>query len=290
MGTTWSVRACLPDPRLALRPGIEAVFDRVVAEMSPWLPTSDISRFNRSSIGSWQVLPPGFVTVLRAGLDIAAISEGAFDPAIGRLVDHWGFGADPAAGRAGPLPDAWRAIDLDGDRARRTADVTLDLSGIAKGHAVDAVADWLLHHGIHDFLVEAGGELRGHGIKPDGQPWWVDLEPVPGQPHPTTRIALCGIAVATSGNYRRFTTTAGRHDSHSIDPRTGIPARHAIAAVSVLDASAMRADAWATALTILGHIDALTLAAQKGLAAIITTRTPTHIHEHMTPALAAMCE
>ncbi|WP_439534242.1 FAD:protein FMN transferase [Polymorphobacter sp.] len=290
MGTRWSARLVVVDAaRLpALYAGIQQVFDGVVAEMSNWEPASDISRFNRSPPGQWQTLPPATMTVLRCGLDIAARSDGAFDPAIGALVAFWGFGPDHQTGSALRLAPAWRAIEVDGPRARRTANVALDFSGIAKGHAVDAVADWLRGQGYQHFLVEAGGELRGEGLKPDGQPWWVDLEAVPGLALPPTRIALCGFAIATSGDYRRFRLTGNRRDSHSIDPRSGAPIRNNVASVTVIGASAMHADAWATALTVLGQEAGMALAIREQLAALIVTRTPDGATEAQSPAFTAM--
>lgn len=290
MGTSWSAQLALPPgtPIAPLQSGIKAVFAGIVAEMSQWEPTSLISHFNRSPPGTWHTLPPAFLTVLRAGLDIAARTGGAFDPAIGHLVSDWGFGPDQQPASPVRIPSAWRAIELDGPRARRTADVALDFSGIAKGHAVDAVADWLVQQGIQSFLVEAGGELRGHGIKPDGQPWWVDLEPVPGLHTPATRVALSSLAIATSGDYRRFRDRSGVRHSHSIDPRTGTPVTNDVAAVTVLHPSAMLADAWATALTVLGQNDGMALATREHIAAIIITRTAHGGTEAQSPAFTAM--
>jgi thiamine biosynthesis lipoprotein len=188
MGTNWS--AHIVDAPKGLRRDIGSVLARIVAEMSHWEPDSDLGRFNRSIIGRWQPLPPQFVQVLSAALEIAEASKGAFDPAIGLLADLWGFG--PTGPREGVPADyaveqalavsGRRLIQFDPStrRARRHAATQLDFSGIAKGFAVDAVAERLLGAGLSDFLVEIGGELRGEGIKPDGQPWWVDLEPVPG--------------------------------------------------------------------------------------------------------------
>jgi hypothetical protein len=186
MGTSWSARIVAAPEGITL--AIQAELDRVVAEMSHWAPDSALSRFNRSDPGRWQPLPIGFAKVLAAALDVADKSDGAFDPAMGALVDLWGFGppgpredlpsnAEIAAARAA---SGRIHIEQDDRRARRTAPVALDFSGIAKGHGVDRVAEMLRSMELHDFLVEVGGELRGAGIKPDGQPWWVDLEAPPG--------------------------------------------------------------------------------------------------------------
>lgn len=268
--------------------GTQAVLDNVVAQMSNWDPNSDISRFNRSRLGTWHVLPAAFLDVLRAGLDLAALSDGAFDPAIGKAINHWGFGPSGALGSAAHVPDAWRAIEINGNLARRRADVALDFSGIAKGYGVDAVAEWLMARGVTNFLVEVGGELRGEGARPDGQPWWVDIESVPGLAVPPTRVALCGLAAATSGDYRRFRVVAGQRLCHSIDPRSGKPICNNVAAVTVLHPAAMLADAWATALTILGQNDGMTLAARNNIAAVMITRQAAGATEAYSPAFAAM--
>ena len=289
MGTSWSVRVV--DPPVDLRAEIERVLARVVAEMSHWESGSNLSRFNRSKPGRWQPLPPGFAQILATGLAIAEASDGAFDPAIGALADLWGFGpagpqpfpADAAV--AGALARSGRRhIEQDGARARRTAPAALDFSGIAKGYAVDAVAARLFGLGLADFLVEIGGELRGEGIKPDGQPWWVDCEAVPGIAAAPLRIALHGMSIATSGDYRRGFELDGRRYSHTIDPRTGTPLENHVASVSVLHTSCMHADAWATALGVLGRAG-MALAEREALAVRMLVRDG---GEYLSPALRAM--
>ncbi|WP_242130266.1 FAD:protein FMN transferase [Sphingobium sp. Sx8-8] len=290
MGTSWSVRIVdAPPGSLA---AIEAVLARIIAQMSNWEAGSDISRFNAAPPGQWTALPADMLTVLRAGLDMARLSGGAFDPAVGRLVAQWGFGPGGLTGlSAAPShPSPWTAIEIEGERARRLADVTLDFSGIAKGFAVDAVAAALHDLGAAHFLIEIGGELLGRGIKPGFQPWWVDVEAPPGMALPTLRIALCGLAVATSGDYRRFREEGGKRLAHSIDPATGAPIVNDVASVTVLHESAMMADGWATAMTVLGPDRGTALAARHGIPALLIGRTETGGQEYMTPALAAMLD
>lgn len=300
MGTRWSAR--LVEPADGMPPGIDAaigmVLDRIVGQMSHWEPESDISRFNRAGIDRWCALPPEFVRVLAAALDVARASDGAFDPAMGRLADLWGFG--PSGLRAVPPHEVEvarlhaaagpGAVELDAPllRARRRRDVALDFSGIAKGYAVDAVAHVLHGRGLTDFLVEIGGELYGAGVRPDGQPWWVDLEAVPGAETAPVRIALHELAVATSGDYRRGFTHDGRRYAHTLDSRTGRPSEAAVASVTVLHPQAMLADAWATALTVLGPVEGMAAAEREGLAAHMVERTGAGGREHWSPAFAAM--
>jgi thiamine biosynthesis lipoprotein len=290
MGTSWS--AHIVDPPSDCLAAIEATLARIIAQMSNWEAESDISRFNRTPPGAWIGLPDDLMIVLRAGLDMARISGGAFDPAIGHAVEAWGFGPSQRIGAALAVPAApsWRAIELAAGKARRLRDVALDLSGIAKGFAVDAMADALTAIGIASFLVEIGGELRGVGVKPDMQPWWVDLEAPPGLALPILRVALCGLSVATSGDYRRFRPSADGRLSHSIDPGSGAPIANDVASVSVLHPQAMLADAWATAITVLGPDKGMALATREGLAALLIRREGEGAREYMTPALAAMLD
>lgn len=285
MGTSWSAR--IVDAPEDMRAAIEAVLARIIDQMSNWESGSAISCFNAAPVGQWRPLPADMLAVLRAGLRIASLSNGAFDPAIGRLVARWGFGPGPG----GPAPSApWQAIELDGDRARRMADVALDFSGIAKGFAVDAVAALLKQHGLGHFLVEIGGELVGAGVKPDLQPWWIDVEPPTDLTVPVLRVALCNRAIATSGDYRRYRIEGDRRMSHSIDPRTATPIANGVASVTVLHESAMLADAWATAITVVGHDRGMALATRHGLAARLVRREGDRGLEYMTPALAAMLD
>ncbi|MEC3910351.1 FAD:protein FMN transferase [Sphingobium sp. CR2-8] len=288
MGTSWSAQ--IVDPPDGCDAAIEEVLARVIEQMSHWEADSAISRFNRAPLGEWMVLPGDMLAVLHAGLDMARLSGGAFDPAIGRLVDRWGFG--PALQPASTaMPGApWTHIDVEGKRARRRADVALDFSGIAKGFAVDAVATALRARGVANFLIEIGGELRGEGVKPDIQPWWVDVDAPPDLAVPTLRVALCNCAIATSGDYRRFRFQDGARLSHSIDPATGAPIAAGVASVTVLHDQAMLADAWATAITVMGPDRGMHLATRHGLAARLVMRTDTGAQEYMTPALAAMLE
>lgn len=308
MGTTWSVR-WVDAPRTDLsgcRNAIEAELDAVVAEMSTWEPASDLSRFNAAPAGTWCSLPAACFDVLAAGLDIAARSAGAFDPAAGELVDLWGFGARRRHDEAGFHPPSsqevqaalahggWRALDVDAAarRVRQPGGLRLDFSGIAKGHAVDRLALRLDALGFHDHLVEVGGELRGSGMKPDGQPWWIELQRPPAGPLDEavqTLVALHGLSVATSGDYHRHYVWNGERHSHTIDPRLGQPVTNGVVSVSVLHAEAMHADAWATALTVLGADEALRMADREELAVLLVARGPDgRLREHPSAALEAL--
>lgn len=270
MGTDWSLQAVAAPQSVAV--GVQAALDLVVAQMSQWEAQSDLSRFNRDAPDVWRELPAELTHVVDAALAIGRASDGAFDPCLGALTDRWGFGASGPVDRVPDAADGGkRRIDVDPDtrRIRRGGGAFLDLSGIAKGYAVDLAAEWLLASGVRHFLLEVGGELRGEGIRPDGQPWWVDVEMPPTSAVAPYRIALHDMAAATSGNYRRGFTVDGQHYSHSFDPRTGRPIVHAVSSVTVLHRSCMMADGWATALTVRGPAAAIALADAQDLAACV---------------------
>ena len=287
MGTDWSLHAVSPPPGAA--EGVQAALDLVVAQMSQWEVESDLSRFNRGAAGAWHEIPAEFAHVVEAGLQIARASDGAFDPGLGYLTDAWGFGsAGPveAVPEQAATPD--RTIDFDPAmrRIRRGEGAALDLSGIAKGYGVDLAAEWLVANGVRHFLLEVGGELRGEGIRPDGQPWWVDVEMPPTSSIAPWRIALHDLSVATSGNYRRGFSAGGTYYSHSFDPTTGRPVVNGVASVTVLHRDCMMADGWATALTVLGPDAAILLADTHGLAACVVAGD----REHVSRAWRAMLD
>ena len=175
-----------------------------------------------------------------------------------------------------------------GRRALQPGGLQIDLSGVAKGFAVDCVAGELERLGIVSHLVEIGGELRGRGGKPDATPWWVAIEGMP--PLPEVVVALHDLAIATSGDAQRFFTHAGRRFSHTIDPRSGEPVSDRIASVTVLHRRCMCADALATALMVLGPDEGLAYAAARGIAARFVVREPGGPQERATPAYAAMLD
>ena len=301
MGTTWSVQ-CVSATRLdlhTLHEVVQARLDQVVAQMSTWHADTDIMRFGRGMAGEWFALQDDVLHVLTAALEIAAASEGAFDPTVSPLVAAWGFGAHAGA-RGRPTPAdlvaararvGWQHLRFDADqrRIRQPGGLMLDLSAIAKGYGVDVVAALLRHRGIDSALVEVGGELYGYGRKLDGQPWRVLVESSPDEEADSEGLeprvlTLDGVAVATSGDRWHAYAHEGRRYSHTIDPRSGEPVTDAAAAVTVVATDAMRADAWATALTVMGATAGRAFAARHGLAARFLQRSAQGLQETMTPA------
>ncbi len=302
MGTTWhatlvsQVGAKLDEA--ALTAGIELQLEAVNASMSTYRQDSTISRFNQSPPGEWFALDEDFVKVLAAALAIGEQSRGAYDVTVGPLVNLWGFGpqgpaegAPPAAEIAAMVAQVGQdKLDFDpaGKRLRKRGELYLDFSSIAKGYAVDRIADWLEEQGVHDYLVEVGGELRVAGKSPRGDDWRVAIEQPDSQ-----RFAVAGTvsprnaAVATSGDYRNYFELDGKRYSHSIDPRTGYPVTHELVSVTVVHASTALADGWATALTVLGPSDAWSVALEQGLAVYLIQRSGDSFESRYTPAFAA---
>jgi thiamine biosynthesis lipoprotein len=274
-----------------LRGAIAARLDGIVSEMSHWAADSLLSGYNRSEAGSWTALPADFAAVIEASLIIAQKSGGAFDPSVGQLTDLYGLAARPALAEptTAQIDEAlaisgWQKLTYDDEalRLQQPGGLWLDFSGVAKGYAVDAVADLLDDRSVNHCMVEIGGECLGRGIRPDTDPWWVDLETPPGIDVAPMRVALHQLAVATSGNYVR--------GDHTLDPRTGLRVVNGIASASVLHRSTMLADAWATALTVLGPEEGAEMARNEGLAARLLFLRDRGPVEWISPALERMLD
>lgn len=276
MGTTWSLRGHGPQ-ELALsrvRSALEESFAEIIAELSTWEPASFISRFNRAVAGEMLTPPMHFQTVWQAAVEIADATGGAFNPCLGGQVRARGFG--PPGHTAGTLPHVWRGdpVTQPDGQIRQPGALELDLSAIAKGYAVDLMAKTAEALGLTTCLVEIGGEFVGQGVHPDGTPWWVEIER-PSQASPRWRVALCGLALATSGDLHRCVGDISHIVTAPAEPDP------ALACVSVLAASCMRADAWATALFAAGR-SGPALARAHGIAALFQARDGT---AHISPAL-----
>jgi len=302
MGTTWHV-TYLPgeeaaDP-LEVHAAIQTELDAINQSMSTYLPDSEISQVNTAAVGQAVALSPPFAQVLGAALQVAEASGGAFDVTVGPLVNLWGFGPGDAVSAPPPAATIEQArqnvgagkVELSGNALTKRAALVLDFSSLAKGYAVDRVADYLAAHGIDDFLVEVGGEMRLSGMSPRNTPWRIAIEePRAAGRSVASAVSLSDTAVATSGDYRNFFEADGQRYSHTIDPRTGYPVTHDLVSVTVLHEQAMYADAWATALTVLGAVEGRAVALEHGLAVyFIQRKGDEFVHSH-TPAFAPFLE
>ncbi len=263
--------------------------------VSTYDPNSELSRFNRYDRADWFGVSSETAQVVAAALEIAERSSGAFDPTVGPVVNLWGFGPDK--GRIEPPSEAAVAVALkkigyqkvsvqiDPPALKKSLPaIYLDLSGIAKGYATDAVSELLETLGFSNSMVEIGGEVRTRGCKTDGSPWRIGIE----QPDERNRrvhasVRLVDAGMATSGDYRNFFEYQGVRYSHTIDPATGRPVRHQAAAVSIVASTAMEADGLATAVLVMGDQRGYDWCMEQGVSAMILVREGDEIVERSTP-------
>ncbi len=279
---------------------VRSLLERIEGRMSHYRPESELSRFNRARTTEPRPMSGETLGVIAEALAVGRASGGAFDVTVGPLVDAWGFGP-PGRAQAAPAGATLAAlrsrvgvdlleVDLAASTLRkRRPDVVIDLSAIAKGYAVDAVASLLAERGLGDYLVEIGGELRAGGRNERGDPWRVAIErPVPGGGTAERIVPLTDAALATSGDYRNFYEIEGARVSHTMDPRTGRPVAHGLLSVSVIAERCSLADARSTALNVLGPDDGYALALDQGWAALFLTDDGAgRLVERETPAFAA---
>ena len=302
MGTTYTVRLARGGHFREWPPKVEAVQQRVdqrLAEinslMSTYDPDSELSRFNRLNSTDWFAVSPELVEVVAAALEVSERTLGAFDPTVGPVVELWGFG--PQKGITKPPGDekiaaAMARIGFKNVRVRsdppairkELADVYLDLSGIAKGYAADSVSRLLAEIGYRNSMVEIGGEVTTRGRKVDGAAWLIGVEkPQSFGDEMQAAIPLNDAGMATSGDYRNFFEHDGVRYSHTIDPATGRPVEHQLAAVSIVAANCMEADALATAVLVMGQRRGYDWCAEQGVAALLLVREGDAINELSTP-------
>ena len=278
MGTTYAIKADCPYGIPA--PRVERVLGRVNRLMSTYDPDSELSEFNRHPVEEAMAVSPATVEVVAAARRVAEHTAGAFDPTVAPLVALWGFGVNAADRPPTEVERRAAAETVDYRRIehrhapptlRKLAPVTLDLSAIAKGYAVDRLAEVLDESGCRAYLVELGGEIRAKGTAPGGGAWRVGVDAPTARGFAST-IALRGGGLATSGDYRQYREQDGVRLSHVIDPRTGYPIRHDLASVTVVHEQAMYADAYATALLVMGEDEGRRFAQDNGLAALFIVR------------------
>ncbi|MBN2905490.1 MAG: FAD:protein FMN transferase [Rhodobacteraceae bacterium] len=286
MGTRWSAAFHVDGDFDAgpVQAALQAAVDEVDAQMSTWTPGSDLMRLNAAPVGDWRAVPVRLLDVIALGLDIGRASGGAFDIGMGDAFTAWGFGPDAAdpdriraaiGGDRGPAAKAL-ALDIPGRRVRKIAPIALDLNGIAKGYGVDRLADTLATFGVTAGLVGIDGEMRALGPRPDGTPWSIAVEaPDPDRRAPHSVLTLHDAAVATSGDYRHWVEVQGRRLSHTMEPRRGAPVLVPPASVTVVARTCAEADAWATALMVLGADAGAQVARRTGLDALFLVRDDT---------------
>ncbi len=294
MGTTFSVKVVktsqLTSDDKALAELVQRTLDRVDGRMSTYKADSEISQLNAAVADAPFEVSPETFAVLSLAQQVTIMSDGAFDVTVGKLVRAWGFGAggDFEKNRVAVMTDAelqalaedigFDKLNLDREKStvtKQRAGLRIDLSAIAKGYGVDAVAETLSAAGAQDFMVEVGGEVHLSGNSPRGGPWKIAVEKPNdsvGRRKLQEVIHLVRASVATSGDYRNFYMQGGRRVSHTVDPRTLRPIEHQLASVTVVHESCALADALATALNVMGPIAGLKMAKRENLAAFFIVR------------------
>lgn len=274
MGTRWSAIAYCDRPvnQSALNQALASACARVDDQMSTWKPASDLMRLNRQPVGQWTDIPDELAYVLALGEAVRSRSGGLFDMAVYGEVQSAGFGSDIRLEGQGIASAAEPSLELDVPnlRARRLASRAFDLSGIAKGFAVDLMARTMEDFDVENYLVAIDGELQAGGFRGDGRPWTVALEaPLADRRDIAARLDLHNTSLATSGDYRHQRQLNGRLVSYTIDPRTGVPATSDLVSVTVEMPDCVLADAWATALLVAGSDLATELCSNYGISAIL---------------------
>lgn len=285
MGTTYSVKVVDQELGLSesdLRQQLETLLKAFNQSMSTYIPDSELSKFNRSPVNEWFSISEDFCRVIELSEKVSIKSAGGFDVTVGPLVNLWGFG--PEDNQGAPSREAidaamqsigFASIQSDCAQVRIKKDKSLyvDLSAVAKGFATDVLARKLEQLGFHDYMVEIGGELYLSGLNAEKEFWRIAIEkPSVAHEGAVQILSLMDVGIATSGDYRNYYEVDGQRVSHTIDPTTGAPIDHGLASVTVVARSGGEADAWATALNVLGPIRGFDLAQAERLAAYFIVR------------------
>ena len=303
MGTTFSVKIVQHgdlEKEAALRQLVSETLADLNQSLSTYESDSDLSMFNRSRSTDWVVVTRVLCNVVADALEISRLTEGAFDITVGPLVNLWGFGPEirelkpPVAEAIAAAMEnvGYHKLETDCDQPALRKSVPglfVDLSGFAKGYAVDRLADILEEFAADNYLVEIGGEIRLKGLNGTGNPWAIAIEkPLDDARSVQTIVQLTNAAMATSGDYRNFFEWDGKRYSHTIDPTTGYPVTHDAAAVTIIAESTARADGLATGLLALGPDKGMALANKHGIAAYYLVRRNGAFEERSSNAFRSM--
>jgi len=300
MGTSYNIKIITlrhtPLDSSALHDEIEALLIWVNNITSTYIDSSQLSRFNRLAAEKWLEVSPDLVHIINVANEISALSNGAFDITVGPLVNLWGFGpefrtdedipSDADIRRRKALVN-WQNISVRENPpslSKKVDSMYCDLSAIAKGWGVDRVGELLQRKGLENYLVEIGGEISSRGVNVKNTEWRIGVSSPNGDSQIERIIKVSNISVATSGDYRNYFEKNGVRYSHTIDPRTGAPIRHGLASVTVIHPLCMMADAYATAIDVLGPVDGIKLAQKQNLAVLLIIKTDDGFVEKMTPS------
>lgn len=303
MGTTYDIKLVAPPESWAkdeLQQQIDETLERVENLASTYRKHSELTIFNASQSTDWTAVSAELCNVIERALQISQLTDGAFDITVGPLVNLWGFGPEGDIQQPPAEEEIATALSRVGYERLQTdcsapalrkdnSDLYVDLSGWAKGYAVDELATLLDAASVTDYLIEVGGELRMLGHNAEGLRWAVAIEkPLASSREPQTILRVTDTGVASSGDYRNYFEFEGTRYSHTIDARTGRPVSHALAAVTVIERSAAFADGMATALLVLGPKSGPELAEKLNLAAYFLVRGTSGIEEISTTLFDTM--
>lgn len=274
MGTQYHISVVVPFSfieKTDLKKEIDKLLVKINKQMSTYIDDSEISLFNDYRNTDWFAVSSDFLEVVTTAQRISQATDGAFDITVLPLVDLWGFGSKTLlkTPQHKQITKVLRHIGYEKISLRNTPPairkknklIQIDLSAIAKGYAVDKVGKLLKTNGLNNYLVEIGGEISASGTNQIGDTWQIAIEdPEYNESLPTRIITLNGLGIATSGDYRNFFIKDGKRFSHTINPKTGRPTSHKLASITVLHESTMIADAYATALMVMGEKKAIIFA------------------------------
>ena len=300
MGTTYSIKI-VKDNETSLKTGfenlkekIDGILIEVNRQMSTYIDTSEISLFNKFRANEWFGVSPDLAFVISRAKDISKKSTGAFDITIGPLVNLWGFGPELKVYDVPALSEIEKVkryvgfsnVSVSTEKSalmKKIPQIYCDLSAIAKGFGVDKVALYLESLNVQNYLVEIGGEVKTRGINQDGKIWQIGISSPDNYFGIEKIVALKNASMATSGDYRNYFEKDNVRYSHTIDSRTGYPITHRLASVTVIHDSCIVADAFATAITVLGPDDGYKLALKEKLPVFFIIRGEEGFVEKMTP-------
>ncbi|NNN24003.1 MULTISPECIES: FAD:protein FMN transferase [Pseudomonas] len=301
MGSSYTVQYVptgkAPDAA-KLKVEVDTILASLDEQFSTYRDDSVVSRFNALPAGACMALPADMLKLWRYGEELSQQSGGAFDLTVEPLMNLWGFGPQSRREQVPAPADLQRErarvghqhLRLQGEQLCKDVDAQLDFDSIVAGYAVDQVSARLTELGLTDYLVEITGELKAVGHKPDGTPWRIALEVPSGERERQVErsVAVDGFGLSTSGDYRNYFEEGGQRYSHTFDPRTGAPVRHALASVTVAEAQALRADGLSTLLMVLGPEEGYTFAERNGLAAFFIVRQGEGFVTRATPRFEAL--
>lgn len=284
----------------ALHAELQQTLDSLNKVLSTYQPDTELMRFNATKQGLPFVASPTLFQAVLTARQVSQATQGVYDVTVGPLVNLWGFGPQSVPKhlpQAGEIDSArqrvgWQYLVVEPETVSliRNADIQVDLSSLGEGMGVDVLVRVLEKYGIKDYMVSVAGTIQVKGRKLSGDRWQIAIEKPDGSGLPQQRLKLDGrVSVSTSGSYRNYHEIDGVRFSHTIDPRTGRPITHKGISVSVVlpDEQAALADAWATALNVLGPEEGIQVANNAGIPAYYMRKTPSGFDEKFTPTFKA---